>query len=111
VSYNPSLFELTEDDSQFFDDSSNMFLDDELESMLTTDKSRLHRSQSQTTGSSTLSFTTALNGQSGYTSSGLTTPVGSGSILGGVTTSAVTSAGPNPVSSINFSGAGKRKRK
>lgn len=43
VTYNPSLFELAEDDSNFFDESSNMFLDDELESMLTTDRDTLKR--------------------------------------------------------------------
>lgn len=45
MSYNPSLFELTEDGSQFFDDSSNMFLDDELSSMLTTDRDKLKELQ------------------------------------------------------------------
>jgi len=39
-SYNPSLFELT-DDSHFFDDSSTLFLDDELQSMMTTDRKAL----------------------------------------------------------------------
>ena len=44
VSYNPCLFELAEDDTHFFEDSgpNGMFLDDELESMLTTDRSQLN---------------------------------------------------------------------
>lgn len=43
VSYNPCLFELAEDDAHFFEDSAmnNVFLDDELESMMTTDRSQL----------------------------------------------------------------------
>jgi len=41
VPYNPCLFELAEEDSHFFEDSPNNFLDDELESMLTTEKSQL----------------------------------------------------------------------
>lgn len=49
VSYNPSLFELTEDDSHFFDDSNNMFLDDELQSMLTMDREKLKQSNSNST--------------------------------------------------------------
>jgi len=42
VPYNPCLFELAEDDTHFFEDSSNQaFLEDELEAMLTTDKGQL----------------------------------------------------------------------
>lgn len=48
VSYNPSLFELADDDSNFFDDSSNIILDAELQSMLTTEKEKLMKSQNNT---------------------------------------------------------------
>lgn len=43
TSYTPSLFELAEENSNLFDESSNIFLDDELESMLTTDRDSLKR--------------------------------------------------------------------
>jgi len=90
------LFELTEEDSQFFDDSNNSFLDDELESMLTTEKSKLSKLQSK-------------GENSGDQEAGLTTPVGTcPPILGIPSHHTISSATPT---SSSASGAGKRKRK
>jgi len=73
VSYNPSLFELAEDDSNFFDESSNMFLDDELESMLTTDRSSLKPSDLHNRNLGQLTFS-GMNLQNSY-DPGLHTPM------------------------------------
>ncbi|CAL8100967.1 unnamed protein product [Orchesella dallaii] len=97
VTYNPSLFELAEDDSNFFDESSNIFLDDELESMLTTDRNSLKRPEGQNRGVGQLSFT-GVNLNNSFVS-GLNTPVVCEPIIG-------------QSSSIpGTSGASKRKRK
>lgn len=92
VSYNPSLFELTEDDSQFFDDSSNLFLDDELQSMLTTDRDKLSKYNSGT-------FFNTDEGSTSSGASGLATPV--------------VAASPDlqQSSAAVVSGAARRKRK
>ncbi|ODN00742.1 Heat shock factor protein [Orchesella cincta] len=97
VTYNPSLFELAEDDSNFFDESSNIFLDDELESMLTTDRNSLKRQEGQNRGVGQLSFS-GVNLNNSFVS-GLNTPVVCEPIIG-------------QSSSIpGTSGASKRKRK
>jgi len=106
VSYNPSLFELTEDDSQFFEDSSNMFLDDELESMLTTDRNRLSKLQRE----SSTSFASALNGQdSGNGTSKMIATLNTPS--GDPLSSKIITQGLGTVAAANVSGAAKRKRK
>lgn len=72
MSYNPSLFELA-DDSNFFDESSNIFLDDELESMLTTDRDSLKRPAGPSRDLGQLTF--AGIGTSNLLESSLHTPV------------------------------------
>ncbi|XP_021962785.1 heat shock factor protein 1 isoform X2 [Folsomia candida] len=115
VSYNPSLFELTEDDSHFFDDSSNMFLDDELQSMLTTDREKLKQSTTQEKQGFSSSSNLSTNGediannvvvahgsQIIRNNSGLTTPT---------TSSSPTVLQPQTPSPAVPTGAGRRKRK
>jgi len=55
VSYNPSLYELTEDDSLFGYDNDGALLDEELESMLTTDRENLLKVE-QTSDAARLNF-------------------------------------------------------
>jgi hypothetical protein len=92
VSYNPSLFELTEDDTNFFDEATNMYLDDELNSMMTTERDQLNKGN----GYSPLTFTEVTMGNPPVS---LNTPT--------------TETAPTPSfsSAASTSGAGKRKRK
>jgi hypothetical protein len=115
VSYNPSLFELTEDDSHFFDDTSNMFLDvdNELQSMLTTDRDKLKQSNvSDDQQVSTNSLFIPMVQTSQQTSSGniggaLSTPVVHPSSPFIIVSQPQTTSTHTPTSMI--SGAGKRK--
>lgn len=97
VTYNPSLFELAEDDTTFFDESSNMFLDDELESMLTTDRDTLKRSDGHSrAGGHSLSFS-GINLSNSLINSGVNTPV--------------VETAPSPLNTPQQVGVGKRKMK
>lgn len=42
ISYNPCLFELADDDSQLFENFDDIFLNNELDMMMTTDRNQLH---------------------------------------------------------------------
>lgn len=101
MAYNPSLFELAEEDTTFFDESSNIFLDDELESMLTTDRDTLKKSdghgQSRAAGLTSLTFSGINLNNSLDTPSGPNTPL----VVDAMSLVAGSSA----------AGAGKRKRK
>jgi len=93
VTYNPSLFELAEDDSNFFDESSNIFLDDELESMLSTDRDTLKGPEISNRSVGHLTFS-GMNLQNAFLGAGLHTPISEHTSFPGTST-----------------GAGKRKRK